>query len=283
MAEPETGDVATEATAPTGTDTEPREGGVTAEERAAALAAGAPRVPRRAVAWGFVAAAVLALGGTALERAFSSAGLNPSTATTTTTAPPTIPPSNALLAMTPLTPAAPPRISLRDQRGRAVPLAGARGEVTVITFFNASCADACPVVADELRAAEHDLGPLARRVRLLTVNTDPLALGAAPTPAAVTRTGLAALPNWHYLTGPLRTLNPIWRAFGVTISVYEATRVVVHNDVIYLESPAGELVSRGSPFSDESSKGVFSLPAPLELVAGHGLAASIRALLVARR
>jgi len=108
MAEPETGDVATEATAPTGTDTEPREGGVTAEERAAALAAGAPRVPRRAVAWGFVAAAVLALGGTALERAFSSAGLNPSTATTTTTAPPTIPPSNALLAMTPLTPAAPP-------------------------------------------------------------------------------------------------------------------------------------------------------------------------------
>ena len=268
MAEPETGDVATEATAPTGTDREPREGGVTAEERAAALAAGAPRVPRRAVAWGFVAAAVLALGGTALERAFSSAGLNP---------------SNALLAMTPLTPAAPPRISLRDQRGRAVPLAGARGEVTVITFFNASCADACPVVADELRAAEHDHGPHARRVRLLTVNTDPLALGAAPTPAAVTRTGLAALPNWHYLTGPLRTLNPIWRAFGVTISVYEATRVVVHNDVIYLESPAGELVSRGSPFSDESSKGVFSLPAPLELVAGHGLAASIRALLVARR
>lgn len=288
MGERDPSEVAIQSEGTAGTDVAPREVHVSDEERKAALAAGAPKVPRKVVAWGFVVAAALALGGTLGERLVSSAGLNPKAGPTTTVAPVTTTtvsgtsPADALLAFVPLTPVGPPRIELRDQRGRLISLVPPRGDVEVITFFNASCADACRVVSNELRLADHDLGRLAARVRLITVNTDPLRLAPSPPPPAVTSSGLTALSNWHYLTGPLSALNPIWKAFGITISVYLATKAVVHNDVLYLVDQQGKVVSRGSPFSDESRSGVFSLPGGLERVAGRGLATDVAALLRSR-
>jgi cytochrome oxidase Cu insertion factor (SCO1/SenC/PrrC family) len=270
-----------------GSDEAPREVHVTAEERAAALAAGAPKVPRRVVVWGFVVAAILALGGTAAERLVSAAGLNPiATPTTTTTSPPQRggpSPGSALLSFVALPAVRAPRLLLVDQHGDRVSLAATRGKVVVLTFFDASCADACPVLAAELRHADADLGSLRTKVTFLTVNTDPLALGTSSSAPAVTATGLSALRNWHFLSGPVRTLNGVWRDFGVSISVYVRTKVVVHNDVLYLVDPAGDLVSRGSPFADESRRGVYSLPAPLERIAAAELVHAVNALLAAHR
>jgi cytochrome oxidase Cu insertion factor (SCO1/SenC/PrrC family) len=257
-------------------EVEPHDVALTPEERAAALAAGAQKVPRRVVAWGFVAAAILALGGTLAERFVSAAGLNPSSgaSTTTTTVGGGLSPAGALLSFEPVAPRPLPDVTLADQRGGAVSLAALRGKVVVLTFFNADCVDVCPVLAAELRRADHDLGARRREVVLLTVNTDPLALGAR-TPQAVTTTGLSALPNWWYLTGPLRTLNPIWRDFGISIAVYKLTHHVVHNDALYLVDPRGDVVARGSPFSDESRRGGTTLPRRLERVAGDVLASAI--------
>jgi cytochrome oxidase Cu insertion factor (SCO1/SenC/PrrC family) len=267
-----------------GSDDRPREVHVSPEERAALLAAGAPKVPRRVVVWGFVVAAALALGGTAAERLVSAAGLNPTSSpvTTATTSPvggsgPSA--GSALLSFVQLPATRAPRVVLLDQHGHRVSLGGVKGKVAVLTFFDASCADACPVIATEIRHADADLGPLRSRVVFLTVNTDPLALDGTSA-RAVTATGLGSLPNWHFLNGTVHTLNSVWNDFGVSISVYVDTKVVVHNDVLYLVDPSGDLVSRGSPFSDESHRGVFSLPAPLERVAGRGLASAIAALLV---
>ena len=46
-------------------------------DRAAALAAGTPGIPRKFVYWVLAAAGVLSLGGLVGEHLFSSAGLNP--------------------------------------------------------------------------------------------------------------------------------------------------------------------------------------------------------------
>jgi cytochrome oxidase Cu insertion factor (SCO1/SenC/PrrC family) len=270
--------------------------GITAEERTAALAAGAPRIPRRAVAWLFVAAAVLGLGGTVAERAFSAAGLNSSAGVPTTTTPSSLPittiptgatgplsSSGALLALVALRPVAAPDFQLVDQLGRVVSLASERGRVVVLTFFNADCQDACPVIADELRQTAADLGPLRSRVVLLSVNTDPLDLSVVPTPPAVSRSGLASLPNWYFLTGSIHQLDPVWNALGVSISVYVDQRIAVHNDVLYLIDPKGDLVVRGTPFSDESHQGVYSLPSTLVRIAGRGLAEAVASLLGSHR
>lgn len=263
---------------------------VTSAERTAALEAGAPRIPRKVIVWGVVAIAVLALGGTLAERIFTVAGLNASasvaTPTTSTTLPitpePTTGPlaaSGALLALQRLQPVAAPAFRLVDQHGRLVSLRAMRGKVVVLTFFDASCDDSCPVIAAELRRADADLGPLRTRVVFLTVNTDPLELADSPAPAAVTTTGLDALPNWYFLTGPVSTLDPLWSALGVSISVYVDERAVVHNDIVYFIDPRGRLVVRGSPFSDESRDGTYSLPAPLVRIGGRGIATAVEVLL----
>ena len=184
-------------------------------------------------------------------------------------------PAFALLSFEPVPAVRVPAVALTDQHGRRVALRSLGGKVVVVTFFNASCRDACPVVAAEVRRANQVLGRRRGDVVWLTINTDPLRVGAWPPPPAVTATGLAALPNWHYLTGSLRTLNPIWKDFGVSISVYPRQRAVVHNDVLYVVTPTGRLVERGSPFSDEARDGSVTLPAPLERIAGDGLAAAV--------
>lgn len=275
-----------------GVDLPPREVHVSAEDRAAALAEGAPKVPRRAIGWAVVAVLVLALGGVVGERVVSAIGLNPvssASVTTTTSSPitdgggPAPSPGSSLLSFVSLPSVRAPDVVLLNEQGRPVSLAGERGKVIVLTFFDASCADACRVIAAELRQADADLGPRRSRVEFLTVNTDPLRLAATPPSPAVTASGLARLPNWQFLTGAVHTLNRVWNDFGVSISVYVDSKVVVHNDVIYLVDPRGDLVERGSPFSDESHRGVFSLPAPLERVAARGLASAVTALLAAHR
>lgn len=267
---------------------------VSANERSAALAAGAPRIPRRAIGWLLVAVAILGLGGTIAERAFTAAGLNSAAAapTTTTTDPLTITtipttgplsPSSALLAPVRLRPIPAPDFRLVDQHGDLVSLDGFRGKVVVLTFFNAACDDSCPVIAAELRQATRDLGARRSQVVLLTVNTDPLDLSVEPLPAAVTRSGLGALPDWYYLTGSVHQLDPVWTALGVSISVYVDQKIAVHNDVLYVIAPDGKLFVRGTPFADESHQGVYSLPASLVRLAARGLVDVVTPLLGARR
>ena len=239
-----------------------------------------------------LAAAVLALGGGLLERVASSTGLNPSpTGTTTTTTTTTVPLTTvalrattaSLLGITKLAPSLPAGFSLVDQAGRLVSLRSLRGFVVVLTFFDADCADACPIIAAEIRRAEVDLGAHRRHVVFVTVNSDPLATGSFPVPRAVTATGLGHLANWLYLTGPLRTLDPIWRRYGVTIDVYTRTGRVAHNDVMYFIDPSGRLRIRATPVANETPSGAFSLPGVLVARSGAGIATYAAGLLGPRQ
>ena len=104
-------------------------------DRAAALAEGAPRVPRRMVVIAVIVAATLALGGTALEHLASSAGLNPTPTPTPTpgagtpvtsprpTSPPELRASTAAFLGAVHLPAGPaPPINLTDQNSQRVTL-----------------------------------------------------------------------------------------------------------------------------------------------------------------
>ena len=208
-------------------------------DRAAALAEGAPGVPAKFVYWVLGVALVVSLGGLLGEHLFSSAGLNPV---------PTTVPEPAAAAEPAATPRAPapdrsidaslesfmglstptpkpaPAFTLTDQNGQATSVPSRPPRVVVLTFFNAPCNDICPVLADEIEQADTDLGAAAQNVEFLTVNTDPSALAQSAEGPVLSQTGLGALPNWRMLTGPLATLNPVWKAYGVSISVDEEDR-----------------------------------------------------------
>ncbi len=248
-------------------------------DRAAALAAGPPGVPRTFVVWLVVGALVLGLGGIVLEWAFSSAGLNPakSAPAPSDTAPPGS--TAAFMGLVPVPPAAAPAFRLTDQDGRPFSLSAQAPKVVVLTFFDGSCDDICPVLARELEIADRGLGPLQGEVALVTVNTDPSATTPASLGPAVTTTGLAGLANWRMVTGPVQAMNPLWRAYGVSISVQHPSGAEYHTDVMYFLGPSGELRYRATPFDDQRpGAGPATLPAAQEERWGAGIAAYARRL-----
>jgi cytochrome oxidase Cu insertion factor (SCO1/SenC/PrrC family) len=240
--------------------------------------------------WVLGGALVLTLGGLLGEHLFSATGLNPTPTTTTTTpsptrvaprdtpAPPT--PSQSLSAALPSfmglstpSPRPAPALSLIDQAGHTVAVPSTPPHVVVVTFFDAPCNDICPVLASEIERADAVLGAKASDVEFVTVNTDPHALAASPTSAALGATGIVALPNWHFVTGSLTALNAVWKAYGVSISVSTKTGLEAHNNVVDFIDPGGFLRYRATPFADESRDGVYSLPAAAEARWGQGIAA----------
>jgi protein SCO1/2 len=258
-----------------------QQGPVPPVDRAAALAAGPPGIPRKFLYWVLAAAAVLGLGGLLGEHLFSSAGLNPvgssapgaKTKATTTTVPsprpaplPTsqVQPVNAslqaLMGLTKLTSAPAPHFSLIDQSGQVTSMPMQPPEAVVLTFFDGPCNDICPVLAAEIRQADTDLGAEAQHVEFLTVNTDPLALAQSAQSAALTDTGLGALPNWRMLNGPLAKLDSVWKSYDVSISVDQKTNLEAHNEVLYFIDPSGDLRFKATPFANESTTGTYSLP-----------------------
>jgi cytochrome oxidase Cu insertion factor (SCO1/SenC/PrrC family) len=231
---------------------------------------------------------VVSLGGLLAEHIFSSSGLNPTPATTTVpnpvhTAPADTPAPPApdrsvdapLASFMGLTAPAPRRATpfvLTDQHGQSVSVPAQPARVVVLTFFNAPCNDICPVLASEIRQADADLGARAGDVEFVTVNTDPSALAASAETPAVKGTGLGALPNWHMVTGPLTSLNPLWKAYGVSISLDTKTGLEAHNDVMDFLDPQGVVRYRATPFADESSAGSFTLAASSEARWAQGMA-----------
>ena len=119
--------------------------------------------------------------------------------------------------------------------------------VVVLTFFNAPCNDICPIVAAEIEQADADLGAQAAGVDFVTVNTDPTALAQSAEAPVLSGTHLGTLPNWHMVTGPLTTLNALWKAYGISISVQKKTGLQAHNDVMDFIDPQGNLRYRVEP------------------------------------
>jgi hypothetical protein len=74
------------------------------------------------------------------------------------------------------------------------------------------------------------------------------------------------------VTGPLTSLNPLWKAYGVSITVQTKTGLEAHNDVMDFLDPQGIVRYRATPFADESSTGAFSLAAPSEARWAQGIA-----------
>lgn len=251
-------------------------------DRAAALAEGAPRIPRRVIYIAIAVAALLAGLGVLGEDYLSSAGLNP---VPEKSAPSTVPatiatgvhqldaPLAAFMGIVSLTSAPAPAFTLTDQSGKAVSLASEHGRIVILSFFDASCKDICPVVEAELAQADIDLGKAASHVVFLTINTDALRTALTRAPAAVVIARHDGVTNADLLGGSFQSLDAVWRAYGITINVSRASGIEAHTDALYFISPQGDLRFRATPYANESATGAFSLPRASIARWGSGIAA----------
>ncbi len=278
-------------------------------DRSAALRAGSVPVPRKFVLLVIAAFALLGVGGIVAEKLIGNAGVGalistpvttlagtgdagtttgtgfgtPSPTAPATPSSPDAPAVNAspgaVIGLTRLAGRAAPALSLQSQSGAPWTLAGAKGKVVVLTFFNAECNDVCPVLSKEIIEADQLLGARRADVDFVVVNSDPLETSLAPVPPALNQTGLNGVANVTFLDGSLSDLSAVWKAYGVTVAVDNTNRVVTHNDVLYFIGRTGRLELSASPFANENSLGIYSLQPSVIHTFARGMADATTGLL----
>ena len=74
----------------------------------------------------------------------------------------------------PRAPTSPPSVSRSsNQHGQRVTLAELRGHVVVLTFLDPVCTTDCPLIAQELRSADNQLGAASSRVEFVAIDANP--------------------------------------------------------------------------------------------------------------
>jgi cytochrome oxidase Cu insertion factor (SCO1/SenC/PrrC family) len=134
-----------------------------------------------------------------------------------------------------------PGFDLVDQYGHRVTAASLRGKAVALAFLGPVCTVDCPVIAQEMRAADGALGAVSHRVDLVAVNTDPQYTGRAYLLTFDRREGMAAVPNWLYLTASVPQLEHLWAAFGAQAEYGTGGASAAESDVAYVIGPDGDL------------------------------------------
>jgi protein SCO1 len=109
-----------------------------------------------------------------------------------------------------------PVFALRDDEGRVVRSAELRGKSVAVTFLDAQCIEACPIIAAQMGAALRALGGSRGEVEAIAISVDPV----RDTPARIDRLlrRYRAKGALRYLDGTVAELRPVWKAFAVAAS-----------------------------------------------------------------
>jgi cytochrome oxidase Cu insertion factor (SCO1/SenC/PrrC family)/thiol-disulfide isomerase/thioredoxin len=138
-----------------------------------------------------------------------------------------------------------PDFSLVDQRGRATSLDQFRGKVVVWSLNDDQCTDLCALFAQDVVAADRDLGRAAKNVVFLSVNANPYYPSTQSVRSWSVRNDLESLPNWEYVTGTPAQLSAVWKAYEVSVILDPHDHTVAHDTTIYFINPAGKTQAIG--------------------------------------
>ncbi len=155
-----------------------------------------------------------------------------------------------------------PVFRLTDQFGRSVSLASLRGRVVVLTFLDPVCTSDCPLIAQEMRAADQLLGKESQRAEFIAVVANPIFHSVADVQAFDRQEALTRLTNWRYLTGSVSQLQAVWNDYGIQALVEPGGAMIAHSELFYVIDPSGHtryvLPSDPGP-GNSSSKSSFAL------------------------
>ena len=103
-----------------------------------------------------------------------------------------------------------PQFALRDASGEWLSTASLKGRPYLVTFLYTDCRDVCPLIAQEIKQALHQLGRRRREVTALAITADPE--GDTPTAVRAWLERHRMPANFRYLIGDRRELEGVWRA-----------------------------------------------------------------------
>lgn len=145
-----------------------------------------------------------------------------------------------------------PRFNLKDQHARTSTLASFRGKAVILTFGDDQCTDLCTLLAEDVLAANRDLGQAKKRVEFVSINANTFYPSVATTSKWTVEQGLSHTANWHFLTGNPATLKALARDYGVDVELDHQNRTIVHGTDMFFIDPSGHEVQIGQ-FGVESA------------------------------
>src|SRR5215217_391606 len=106
-----------------------------------------------------------------------------------------------------------PRFALQDDDGLVLRSSDLGGKAVAVTFLDAQCTEACPVIAAQVGQAVRALGDERSEVEALAISVDP----AGDTPAKIDAflRRYRAKGDLRYLDGNVAALRPLWKSFAV--------------------------------------------------------------------
>ncbi|GAB3610625.1 hypothetical protein GCM10027414_27510 [Humibacter ginsengiterrae] len=133
-----------------------------------------------------------------------------------------------------------PEFDLTNEDGSPLTLARFKGDVIVLTFNDDQCADLCALFAQDVIAADNDLGANARKhIAFVSINANPYYPSTAAVQTWTNQHGLGHLGNWYFGTGTPKQLAATAHAYGVNIQLDPATKSVAHGTEIFIIKPNG--------------------------------------------
>jgi cytochrome oxidase Cu insertion factor (SCO1/SenC/PrrC family) len=183
-----------------------------------------------------------------------------------------------LMQLSPIPGSPAPGFVLTDQAGRTMSLASFKGHAVVLEFMDPHCTDICPIVSQEFIDAQHDLGRAARHAVFIAVNVNAYHHGVADVAAFSREHLLTTIPSWHFFTGPVASLEAVWRAYNITVQAPNPNADIVHTSALYFIDPAGRERFIASPMDDKTAQGTSYLPAAQLASWGRGIALVTRHL-----
>lgn len=130
-----------------------------------------------------------------------------------------------------------PDFTLTDQFGHRISLRSFRGKVVLLAFNDSECTTICPLTTSAMLDAEAMLGPAAAGVQLLGVDANPKATTVHDVLSYSELHGLTHA--WHFLTGSLRHLTRVWRAYRIEHAIVSGQ--VDHTPALFVIDPSGRL------------------------------------------
>lgn len=146
-----------------------------------------------------------------------------------------------------------PSFSLEDEAGRPVGSSDLQGKVAVVTFLDAQCTDACPVIGSVVaRGIDRLTAEERRQVVAVGISVDPVEDTRAARQQFLARHRAAG--RIRYASASLRELTPLWRDFQVLATAISGDDSL-HSAPVRIYSRDGEWLSTlyaGSTLTTES-------------------------------
>jgi len=151
-----------------------------------------------------------------------------------------------------------PAFSLTDQHGTKESLSSFSGKSVILTFGDDKCTDLCTLLAEDVLAADKDLGSHQSDIQFVSINANPFYPTVAATKSWTDSHGLGHTANWHFLTGSPSTLKALAKKYGVEVDLHTSSRTIDHGTEVFFISPTGNEEQIGDFGTESANTAEFS-------------------------